>query len=818
MDNNTNSENNKETVPADYAYRTLHKLIKSGMWKMCCSRDFKIISAEWSEEFRHMLGYENEEDFPDRFEAWADLLHPDDYDRIMKKIDPVLRDVTGNTIFDEEYRLNTRDRGYRWFRATGDVSRREDGTPEIFFGVFLDVTDQKEHAKLEKARDEALEKANNALTAMNVLHESIGSGAWSNIYDEKGESCRVEWSDAFRALLGFQNEEDFPNTEETFYNRVHPDDRAKLDEAYTKAVEDTSGKIVYDVEIRVQTRSGKYRWFRSTGRMARQKQGKAGVFYGMFMDIHNKKKTDVELLWRDTLADVMTQNLDSVYVMLDKHNRKSVYVSPNVEHIFGIPKDTPHPLMKILQMELPGSQDFSIKEIIDLPAGQSEIRECWIVPEGGTEAKMFQKTVHHVIRGQEDLLIFELADHTHEQEIRKNIEDALEIARNANAAKSSFLSNMSHDIRTPMNVIIGLSNLMEYEVKNPEKLKEYIQKLKTSSCHLLGLINDVLDMSKIESGETRLNIEKINLIEQISEIEMFIRQQAVEHGHQFEVYAENIRHKNIEGDALRVRQVFLNILGNAVKYTPYGGKITFTVTEETSSSEFYAKYRFVITDNGIGMKKEFLEHIFEPFSRQENSVTNKVQGTGLGMAITKNIVDMMGGIIQVESEEGRGSTFEVILEFRIDKDTERDSRVQLMTNEASSLPDDNILNGMNFLCAEDNELNAEILEALLETEGAHCEIWSDGEEIVERFKKVKPGEFDMILMDVQMPVMNGYEATRAIRTGQNLLGRTIPIIAMTANAFADDIQQSLEAGMNAHVSKPMDLAVLKKTVRKLLEK
>lgn len=364
---------------------------------------------------------------------------------------------------------------------------------------------------------------------------------------------------------------------------------------------------------------------------------------------------------------------------------------------------------------------------------------------------MFQKTLYHVVRGREDLLIFEFADHTHEQEIRKNIEDALEIAKSANAAKSSSLSNMSHDIRTPMNVIVGLSNLMEHELDNPQKMREYIQKIQTSSNHLLGLINDVLDMSKIESGENRMNIETFDLTEQIREIDMLI----------------------------------------------------------------YAKYRFVITDNGIGMKKEYLEHIFEPFSRQENSVTNRVQGTGLGMAITKNIVDMMSGIIQVESEEGKGSTFEVIFEFRIDKEKEKSSPAQPRKNEINSGESD-ILKGKRFLCAEDKELNAEILKALLEMEGAECEICTNGEEIVERFADVREGEFDAILMDVQMPLMNGYEAARAIRSGTNPLGRTIPVIAMTANAFADDIQQSLVAGMNAHISKPMDMGVLRKTVVKVI--
>lgn len=520
---------------------------------------------------------------------------------------------------------------------------------------------------------------------------------------------------------------------------------------YRKALRDTSGKIIYDTEFRIRTKSGEYRWFRSTGRMTRKKWGRAGVFYGMLTDIDEKKKTDAKLLWRDTLADVMTQNLDSVYIILDKRNRDSLYVSPSIEKIFGIRKDIPHPLLAVQDLEQPESDDFSIEEVKNLLEGQSQIKDSWIIPVGETKAKMFQKTLYHVVRGREDLLIFEFADHTHEQEIRKNIEDALEIAKSANAAKSSSLSNMSHDIRTPMNVIVGLSNLMEHELDNPQKMREYIQKIQTSSNHLLGLINDVLDMSKIESGENRMNIETFDLTEQIREIDMLI----------------------------------------------------------------YAKYRFVITDNGIGMKKEYLEHIFEPFSRQENSVTNRVQGTGLRMAITKNIVDMMSGIIQVESEEGIGSTFEVIFEFRIDKEKEKSSPAQPRKNEINSGESD-ILKGKRFLCAEDKELNAEILKALLEMEGAECEICTNGEEIVERFADVREGEFDAILMDVQMPLMNGYEAARAIRSGTNPLGRTIPVIAMTANAFADDIQQSLVAGMNAHISKPMDMGVLRKTVVKVI--
>ena len=686
-------EASEELQLAENSYKSLHKLINSGSWKMYCDTSSRIVQVEWSDDLRRMIGYNNETDFPNLFSAWSDLLHPDDYQRVLSEIAPVLEDTSGEKIFSQDYRLNTKDRGYRWFRASGDVSRRKDGSAYCFFGVFIDITKEKEHNELAKEREVALKKANDAL------------------------------------------------------------------------------------------------------------------------------------LWRDTLSDIITQNLGSVYVILNKANRDSVYVSPSIEDVFGISKEDPHPLLSIQKLESNVSKDFSVPDIINLPAGHSIVQDCWITPVGGSAPKMFQKTAYHVVKEQKDLLIFEFADHTHEQAIRKSIQDALEIAKSANAAKSSFLSNMSHDIRTPMNVIVGLTELMEHELHNPDKLYEYLQKIKISSRHLLGLINDILDMSKIESGKTMLNIGAFNLIDQIKEIETLIRPQTQEHEQHFEIHTENLVHKNVEGDALRIRQIFINILSNAVKYTPDAGSITFTISEMDCPSESCAKYKFVVSDNGIGMKEEYLKRIFEPFTRQENSVTNRIQGTGLGMAITKNIVDMMGGIIRVSSTEGKGSTFEVILELRIHNTTDSDREIPLPplhTQSSKTQPvevsaDTNPLRGLHFLCAEDNALNAEILEAVLRLEDASCEICSNGKEIVEKFNHAQTGDYDAILMDIQMPIMNGYDATKAIRSGANPLGATIPIIAMTANAFADDIQQSLDAGMNGHISKPMDIQVLKKTIEGLIK-
>ena len=387
--------------------------------------------------------------------------------------------------------------------------------------------------------------------------------------------------------------------------------------------------------------------------------------------------------------------------------------------------------------------------------------------------------------------------------------EALQSAERASKAKTDFLANMSHDIRTPMNAIIGITTLMKNELHQPEKLAEHLGKLESSGQLLLGIINDILDMSRIESGKTTLNEEKINLPQQISQLDSIIRQQAGQRRQTFTVET-HLQHENVLADPNRLNQVLMNILSNAVKYTPTGGHIRFEV-DELPRNEHYARYRFVVQDDGIGMSEAYQKTLFDPFTREERSGTNKVQGTGLGMAITKNIVDLMGGSIGVESATGKGTRFEVVLEFPIDAEADHAQQVQALPEEAEETSP---LCGMKFLCAEDNAINAEILEMLLEANGASCTICSNGQEIVDAFASVKPGEYDMILMDVQMPVMDGLEATRRIRSGENPLGRIIPILAMTANAFLEDMQKSREAGMDEHLSKPVDIAALEQTVKR----
>ena len=387
--------------------------------------------------------------------------------------------------------------------------------------------------------------------------------------------------------------------------------------------------------------------------------------------------------------------------------------------------------------------------------------------------------------------------------------EALRSAERASKAKTDFLSNMSHDIRTPMNAIIGITTLMKNELHEPEKLAEHLGKLETSGQLLLGIINNILDMSRIESGKTTLNVEKMNLPQQISQLDSIIRQQAGQRRQTFTVNT-HLQHENVLADPNRLNQVLMNILSNAVKYTPEGGHIRLEV-EELPRNEHFARYRFVVQDDGIGMSADYQKTLFDPFTREEKSGTNKVQGTGLGMAITKSIVDLMGGSIHVESAPGRGTRFEVVLEFPIDTESDHAQKVQALPEEAEETSP---LSGMKFLCAEDNAINAEILEMLLESKGAHCKIYPNGQEIVDAFASVKPGEYDMILMDMQMPVMDGLEATRRIRNGENPLGRIIPILAMTANAFLEDMQKSKEAGMDEHLSKPVDISALEQTVKR----
>lgn len=408
-----------------------------------------------------------------------------------------------------------------------------------------------------------------------------------------------------------------------------------------------------------------------------------------------------------------------------------------------------------------------------------------------------------------------------EEKNQQALREACEAAERANAAKSDFMSRMSHDIRTPMNAIIGMTEIAVMHLDDRERVLDCLEKITVSSKHLLSLINEVLDMSKIESGKIELSEEEVNLSELIDNLVTIIRPSVQQKHHKLDVHIVNVEHQYVISDPVRMQQVFMNILGNSVKYTPNGGRLALEVYEKPSVMDGYGCYEFVFTDNGMGMSKEFLEKLFEPFSREEDSRVNKIEGTGLGMAIARSIARKMNGDIIVESKLGKGSCFTVQLSLKlVDKiipggETEKAAEDAQELQMVQSLSKE-VLAEKRLLLAEDNELNREIAVELISQTGVAVDSAETGKEALERFEKMPENYYDMIFMDIQMPEMDGYEATAAIRRLSRKDAARIPIIAMTANAFAEDIRKSKEAGMNEHLTKPLDIGELMKCLEKWL--
>lgn len=656
------------------------------------------------------------------------------------------------------------------------------------------------------------------------------------------------------------------------------------------------------------------------------------------------KEQDIQ--YREQLFSILSENIDDVFLILNSKSYAVKYVTPNVNRVLGISKEEVTADLKTLgKAAYIGGKIISYPELDLMQPGQSITLESERTHRKTAEKRWFYESVYRVGDGQSDKFIVVLSDRTKDRQNKIMLETALNAANAANRAKSTFLNNISHDIRTPMNAIVGLTVLLNHDSGDQERVKEYTRKITASSQYLLGLINDVLDMSKIESGKTTLNITEINLAELIDELGTMIRPQAKAKQQEFELFLKNVTTEHLIGDRMRINQVLTNILSNAVKYTPAGGRIQMTVIQLPQKTKDFVRLRFEVQDNGIGMSEEFLAVIFEPFAREINSVTNQIQGTGLGMPIVKNLVELMGGTIDVKSRQGEGSLFTVDLELRIQEqnideefwENHRITRVLVVDDDESictnviramegtgvsvqyalgggnairqigqahqegvlfdlvlldwkmpgmdgmqtareiramlpehipiilltayewdeieeealaagidgflakpffltsfkqaivtvqakdqKVPDtkapDDILTGITILAAEDNELNAEILRELLNMNNVACDFVSNGQELLEAFEKSEPDQYDLILTDIQMPVMNGYDATRAIRSCGHPCGKIIPIVAMTANAFAEDVKEALDAGMNAHVPKPIDMRNLESVIAELTKK
>ena len=400
-----------------------------------------------------------------------------------------------------------------------------------------------------------------------------------------------------------------------------------------------------------------------------------------------------------------------------------------------------------------------------------------------------------------------------EMKKRALLEEALTQANKANAAKSAFLSNMSHDIRTPMNAIVGFTTLAASRLDQPEKVEEYLNKIKSSSTHLLSLINDILDMSHIESGKVSLDEQPYNLVDLLDDLYSIIQAETSARQLYFSINTESVRHTEVRCDKLRINQILLNLLGNALKFTNPGGFIKVTLDELPGAPVGYGRYRFTVSDTGIGMSPGFVEHIFDPFERERTSTISGIQGTGLGMSITKNLVDMMHGTISVKSTQGKGTSFTVELTLQLACEGATAAAQEAKTQHVDP---SHRLRHSRILLVDDNDLNREIAITLLEDEGFTVEYAVNGCEAVEKIMDAPSGHYQLVLMNVQMPVMNGYEATKAIRRLNDPTRAQVPILAMTADAFEEDRQKALRSGMNGHLTKPVEIDKLFKALDELL--
>ena len=652
-----------------------------------------------------------------------------------------------------------------------------------------------------------------------------------------------------------------------------------------------------------------------------------------------------EVKYREQLFSALSGSTDNIFIMFSPNGTSVDYVSPNTDRILGISAADIFANVRSIDRSLePGSESLLARGVGNLTSNDHREGNSTRRHQQTGELRWYHETLFRATVGETEKLVYVLFDRTKETESRERLQQALVIAKQSNQAKSTFLAKMSHDIRTPINAIMGMTQIARDNAGNWEKADECLATIQASSQHLLSLINDVLDMSKIESGAIELQEECCNLDDLLRDVDTIMRPQTTAKEQLLTLDAVNVRHRRFAADQLRVRQILLNLLSNAVKYTPDGGMIALHVEELAQTSPNFARLSFIVRDNGMGMSPEFVEHVFTPFERADGQKMQGIQGTGLGMTITKALVDAMGGTIDVASAEGRGTTFTVQLKFKLgapdgeacapaagakggshanalfnglNNDVERDSgskpcqrdgasqetgendkhnKSEAVANNAESVGDTNgagsasgnndtsgksgnengkpvaskggesgprsqstspasaagsgagpnrkhdsetksdgnsdaangkpegegkrlsfaeVFEGRRYLVAEDNQINRIILTELLTERGAQLDEAENGQEAVEAFASSEPNRYDAVLMDAMMPVMDGYEATRAIRALPRTDAQTTPIIALTANAYADDVKKALDAGMNAHVGKPFKVGDLANALVKL---
>ena len=525
-------------------------------------------------------------------------------------------------------------------------------------------------------------------------------------------------------------------------------------------------------------------------------------------------RKDTEILYRDELFNRLSHSVDDVFLMLDGETSHADYISPNIERLLGVPLEQVRQDVHVLKLLHDADSPDRDKNFLEgMQRGEQREWDVDYVHQATGERRWF----HIIAMGTETAgrtkYILVLSDRTADREVNQALSDAVAAAQSASRAKSDFLTNMSHDIRTPMNAIIGFTTLAVTNIDDTERVKDYLTKTLTSSRHLLSLINDILDMSRIESGRLHLEESEVSLSEVLHDIKTIVGGQV--HAKQLELYMDalDVTDEDVCCDRTRLEQILLNLLSNAVKFTPAGGTVSVRVRQLAGTQHGCAQYEFRVRDTGIGMSAAFAKRIFEPFERERTSTVSRIQGTGLGMAITRNIVDMMGGTIEVQTEQGRGTEFIIRLPLRL----------RSATGHAQTAAEPDVLpeaqadfRGRRVLLVEDNELNREIAVEILHEYGFLVDTAENGAIAVDKVRSSPAGQYDLVLTDIQMPVMDGYTATRRIRALNDPARAAVPIVAMTANVFEEERKRAFDCGMNGFLSKPLVIEALIAVLRDIL--
>ncbi len=661
------------------------------------------------------------------------------------------------------------------------------------------------------------------------------------IYHADGDEKLIYINSAVLRIFGCKTEEEFVElTGFTFRGMVYPEDLEEVESSIVQQIENSVYDLDY-VEYRIVQKDGSVRWIEDYGHFMHTEMY-GDIFYVFIEDATErlkKRMTELEEI-NDELRNIYAREsqykkaiLYDADIFLEVNLTKDEFISASmqlsdgqVQDFFGhtsIPSFQKYSeYVEFLKDKIDISEQDAISRFFDCERlircyaeGELEqTHDSWVVDSLGR-----RRLCHFIfLLGKNeytnDVITLSITKDVTVQLERQNLlKSALQQAQNANIARNSFLSNMSHDIRTPLNAIIGYTELAKNHKSNPDKVEYYMDKIRMSGEQLLAILNASLEITRMESGKAKL-IENMCLLEELlSEVEERMKPRMDSKSIDFTVDKSEIWHFAVIADDMRIQEILIQLLDNAVKYTNPGGKITLSVVEIDVKLKNYSKYQFIVEDNGKGISEEFKKEMFDPFMRENNTTKSGVLGTGLGLAVVKNLVDMMEGSIEVESEVGRGSKFTVSLLLKISEEHAVDKQT-----EPVHILDDQDLKGKRLLLVEDNDINCEIAQELLESQGYIVETAKDGSVALEKIKDSEPGYYTLVLMDIQMPVMDGYEATVAIRKLENRELAQIPIVALSANAFAEDYKKSFESGMNAHFPKPINMEELQEMIRNVLSR